>query len=96
MPVTKHDVAYVAKLARLAFSDDEMEKFTAQLNTILHHMEKLNEIDTSNVEPLSHVSDLKNVLREDVVTPSLPRDEVLKNAPSKNEKFFKVPKVIES
>jgi aspartyl-tRNA(Asn)/glutamyl-tRNA(Gln) amidotransferase subunit C len=57
-------------------------------------MEKLNELDTSNVEPLSHVIELSNVLREDKVRPSYPQEEVLKNAPSKTDKFFKVPKVI--
>lgn len=96
MPVTKDDVAHVAKLARLEFSDEEMEKFTSQLNTILHYMEKLNTLDTSNVEPLSHVNELTNVMREDDVKPSLPREEVLANAPSRDEKFFKVPKVIGS
>jgi len=94
MPVTIKDVEHVAKLARLEFSDEEKEKLTHQLNQILDYMDKLNELDTSNVEPLSHVIELKNVFREDVVTPSLTPEEALKNAPARTEKFFRVPKVI--
>jgi aspartyl-tRNA(Asn)/glutamyl-tRNA(Gln) amidotransferase subunit C len=94
MPVTIHDVEHVAALARLAFSDEEKQKLTAQLNEILRYMEQLNTIDTSTIEPLSHVIELQNVFREDVQRPSLPREEALKNAPSKTEEFFKVPKVI--
>ena len=94
MPVTIQEVEHVAKLARLEFSPEEKEKFTHQLNKILAYMEKLNELDTSKVEPLSHVIELTNVFREDVVKPSYPAEEMLKNAPKKTEKFFKVPKVI--
>ncbi|MBI3193668.1 MAG: Asp-tRNA(Asn)/Glu-tRNA(Gln) amidotransferase subunit GatC [Ignavibacteriae bacterium] len=94
MSVTIKEVEHVANLARLEFTDDEKETFTHQLNDILSYMEKLNELDTSNVEPLSHVIELQNVFRDDTVKQSPPRDEMLKNAPSKNEKFFKVPKVI--
>ncbi|HEV8539247.1 MAG TPA: Asp-tRNA(Asn)/Glu-tRNA(Gln) amidotransferase subunit GatC [Bacteroidota bacterium] len=94
MAVTVQDVEHVAKLARLEFSAGEKEKLTHHLNEILAYMEKLNELDTTGVKPLSHVIDLQNVMREDVVQPSLPREEVLMNAPEKTEKFFKVPKVI--
>jgi len=92
--VTIKDVEHVAKLARLEFTEEEKKMFTRQLNQILEYMEKLNELDTTNVEPLSHVIDLSNVFREDRVRPSYPVEEVLKNAPAKTEKFFKVPKVI--
>jgi len=95
MAVTLKDVEHVARLARLEFSDEEKKTLMNQLNKILEYMEKLNELDTSNVEPLAHVIPLTNVFREDEVKPSLPVSEVLKNAPSKTEKFFKVPKVIE-
>jgi aspartyl-tRNA(Asn)/glutamyl-tRNA(Gln) amidotransferase subunit C len=64
------------------------------LNTILEYMEQLNELDTSNVEPLSHVIEMTNVFREDVLRPGLTREEALRNAPAKTAKFFKVPKVI--
>lgn len=94
MPVTIKDVEYVAKLARLEFTREELEKFTRQFNQILDYIEKLNELDTTNVEPLSHVIPLHNVFRDDQVRPSYPRDEVLKNAPSQDGRFFKVPKVI--
>ena len=66
------------------------------MNSILAYMEKLNELDTTNVEPLSHVMDITNVFREDETRPSLPREKALGNAPDRSEKFFKVPKVIAS
>jgi len=94
MSVTTDDVDYVAALARLQFTKAEKEKFTHQLNAILTHIEKLNEIDTTQVEPLLHVIDLENIFREDTTRPSYPRDEMLKNAPDATEKFFKVPRVI--
>jgi aspartyl-tRNA(Asn)/glutamyl-tRNA(Gln) amidotransferase subunit C len=94
MSVTIQDVEHVAALARLSFSEEEKQKLTAQLNEILRYMEQLNTLDTANIEPLSHVIELQNVFREDVQRPSLPREEALKNAPSKTEEFFKVPKVI--
>ncbi len=96
MPVTTKDVEYVAALARLSLSDKEREMYTDQLNKILAYMEQLNKLDTSNVEPLLHVIEpisSTNVVRDDVVTPSLPREEALKNAPDRTEKFFKVPTV---
>jgi aspartyl-tRNA(Asn)/glutamyl-tRNA(Gln) amidotransferase subunit C len=94
MKVTKQDVEYIAKLAKLEYSDEEKEKFTGQFNTILEYIDTLNELNTDDVEPLSHVIELSNVVREDEVKPSLPVEEALKNAPSKKESFFKVPKVI--
>jgi len=94
MSVTIHDVEHVAALARLSFTEEEKQKLTAQLNEILHYMELLNTLDTSNVEPLSHVIELQNVFRDDVPRPGLPREEALKNAPAHTEEFFKVPKVI--
>ena len=94
MSVTIKDVEHVAKLARLRISPEEKEKFTHQLNEILTYVGKLNEIDTSNVEPLAQVIETRNVFREDRARPSLPREEVLMNAPEKTEEYFKVPKVI--
>jgi aspartyl-tRNA(Asn)/glutamyl-tRNA(Gln) amidotransferase subunit C len=94
MSVTIKDVEHIAALARLEFSDEEKEKFTHQLNDILQYIEKLNELDTSKVEPLSHVIELSNVFRDDVVKPSIPTEEALKNAPAKVDTLFKVPKVI--
>ena len=96
MSVTVKDVEYVAALARLSLSEVEKEMYTHQLNGILSYMEQLNKLDTTNVEPLSHMVDVTgspNVMRDDVVTPSLPREVVLGNAPDRTEKFFKVPTV---
>jgi aspartyl-tRNA(Asn)/glutamyl-tRNA(Gln) amidotransferase subunit C len=94
MSVTFVDVEHIAALARLEFSDEEKEHFTHQLNEILAYIEKLNELDTAAVEPLSHVIELDNVFRDDIVMPSLLPEEALVNAPSRTESHFKVPKVI--
>jgi len=94
MSVTIKDVEHIAELARLEFNDSEKQKLTHELNEILKYVEKLDELDTSNVEPLSHVIELNNVFREDVVQPSIPTEEALKNAPAKKDTFFRVPKVI--
>jgi aspartyl-tRNA(Asn)/glutamyl-tRNA(Gln) amidotransferase subunit C len=94
MSVTIKDVEHVAALARLSFSEEEKQKLTAQLNEILLYMDQLNTLDTGTIEPLSHVIELQNVFREDVLRTSLPREEALKNAPSHTDEFFKVPKVI--
>ena len=94
MAVTKKDVEYIAELAKLRFKDEELEKFTEQLNEILAYVEKLNELDTTNIEPLSHPVEGSNVFREDAVKPSIDREEALRNAPNRSELFFKVPKVI--
>jgi aspartyl-tRNA(Asn)/glutamyl-tRNA(Gln) amidotransferase subunit C len=94
MSVTRKDVEHIAELARLKFKDEELESFTHQLNDILAYMEQLNELDTENVEPLSHPIEGANVFREDINKPSLDREHALKNAPDKDDEFFKVPKVI--
>lgn len=95
MSVTKKDVEHIAELARLKFNDNELQNFTAQLNEILNYIEKLNELDTENVEPLSHPVEESNEFRDDKIRESLKTEEALKNAPDKDESFFKVPKVIE-
>jgi aspartyl-tRNA(Asn)/glutamyl-tRNA(Gln) amidotransferase subunit C len=94
MSVTKQDVSYIAELSRLRFTEPEMEKMTRELNMILHYVEKLNEVDTEGVEPLSSIHDDSNVFREDIVTSSLQNVDALKNAPDSQDRFFKVPKVI--
>ncbi len=94
MAVTTKDVKHIAELARLEFNEKEIENFTFQLNEILSYMEKLNELDTENIEPLSHPVEGANVFREDKVKPGVEREEALRNAPDKDEVFFKVPKVI--
>ena len=94
MAVNKQDVEKIAELARLIFSEEELENFTPQMNKILSYMDKLNELDTDNVEPLSHPVEQTNVFREDELRPSISIEDALKNAPSKDEYQFKVPKVI--
>jgi aspartyl-tRNA(Asn)/glutamyl-tRNA(Gln) amidotransferase subunit C len=94
MPVTKKDVEKIAELAQLKFSEEELESFTPQMNEILNYMDKLNELDTENVEPLSHPVEQTNVFREDELKPSITTEDALKNAPEKDEHYFKVPKVI--
>jgi aspartyl-tRNA(Asn)/glutamyl-tRNA(Gln) amidotransferase subunit C len=94
MSVTRKEVEHIAELARLQLNEAELEEYTLQLNKILEYVEKLNELDTENVKPLSQPVKGVNVFREDIVEPSVDRGEALKNAPSKNQEFFKVPKVI--
>ncbi|MCS6988730.1 MAG: Asp-tRNA(Asn)/Glu-tRNA(Gln) amidotransferase subunit GatC [Chloroherpetonaceae bacterium] len=92
--VSKQDVEYIAVLARLSFSEEEKQAMTQDLNQILNYVEKLNELDTTNVEPLANVSDRNNALRDDVVKPSIATADALRNAPDFQDRFFKVPKVI--
>ncbi|OGU67409.1 MAG: asparaginyl/glutamyl-tRNA amidotransferase subunit C [Stygiobacter sp. RIFOXYC12_FULL_38_8] len=94
MSVTRKDVEYIASLSKLKFEENELDNFTHQLNDILAYVEKLNELDTENVEPLSHPVENENVFREDELKPSISTEEALKNSPSKTEEFFRVPKVI--
>lgn len=95
MKISKEDVIKVSELARLEFKEDEVQKFTEQLGNILEYIEKLDELDTDNVEPTSHVLDISTPLREDKVDKMLTIDEVLQNAPESEDDFFVVPQVIE-
>lgn len=95
MKISVEDVEYVAKLARLRLSDEEKDEFVVQLNDILTYMDKLNELDTRDVEPTSHVIPVKNVLRADEVGEFPPREPSLGNAPEREKGFYKVPRIIE-
>jgi len=95
MKISKEDVKKVAELARLEFNEAQTEKFTEQLGNILEYIEKLNELDTDDVEPTSHVLNISTPLREDKVQKLLTIDEVLQNAPESEDDFFVVPQVIE-
>ena len=95
MGLTEKDVEHVAKLARLEITDAEKARYTLQLANILGHAEELNAVEVTGVEPTFHVLPLRNVLREDLVKPSLSREEVLQNAPDKAKGAFRVPKIIE-
>lgn len=94
MIISKEQVEYVARLARLELTEEEKEKYTLQLNSILGYVKMLEKLDTSAVEPLAHVLPLRNVLRPDEVGECLSPDEVLDNAPERLGDFFKVPKIV--
>ena len=95
MSVTSQQVRHIAKLARIAMSDDELERLVPELNNILGWVEQLSEVNTDGVEPLTAVIDQKLRLRDDVVNDGNIRDEILANAPEAQHGFFAVPKVIE-
>ncbi len=95
MAVTRKDVDTVAVLARLSFTEEEKEAMTGILNDILGYFDKLSELDTEQVEPLAHILPVQNVMREDVVRPSLDQETALANAPRKERGHFVIPKVIE-
>ena len=92
--ITIEEVEKVANLARLTFDDAEKRQFTDHLAQILDYIDKLNELDTSDVPPTSHVIPIRNVTKKDIVKPSYPRETVLKTAPSAEKGYFEVPKII--
>ena len=108
MKVTEQDVLYVAELANLELTEAERARMVKDLNSILEHVDRLNQLDTSQVEPMAQTSDrfgldpqrqgtlrFAYAMREDAVRPCLEREEVMQNAPESDGVFFKVPKVIE-
>jgi aspartyl-tRNA(Asn)/glutamyl-tRNA(Gln) amidotransferase subunit C len=95
MELTAEDVQKVALLAQLHLLPGEVEELTQQLRNILQYMEKLNELDTSRIEPFTHPVNGTNRLREDIVSNTPNADAILANAPSTSETFFRVPKIIE-
>jgi aspartyl-tRNA(Asn)/glutamyl-tRNA(Gln) amidotransferase subunit C len=92
--LSEKDVQYVAKLARLEVTEAETAKYTEQLGNILQYVEQLNQLDTTQVEPLTHPLDMKNVFRPDMNEPSLTQKEVLSNGPEVQAGHFKVPKIM--
>jgi aspartyl-tRNA(Asn)/glutamyl-tRNA(Gln) amidotransferase subunit C len=90
------EVEHVARLARLRLTDEEKARFTEDLNVILQHFEAMQQVDTAGVPPTAHPMPLTNVYREDVCRPSLPREEVLREAPETRDEFFVVPRVVET
>ena len=95
MAAAEIDIKYVAHLARLHLTPDEEKKLGAQLGGILGYIEKLKELDVTNVEPTAHAVPLVNVTRPDEVRPSLPHDDALRNAPAQANGLFMVPKIVE-
>ena len=95
MEITREQVEHVAKLARLAIGEEEKALFARQLSSILTYAQTINRLDTSSVEPTSHVIPIQNVFREDEVRPSLSREQAFANAPDTDGGCFRVPKIIE-
>lgn len=96
MAIDRATVEHVARLARLALTDEERERFVGQLGRILDHCARLDAVSIEGVPPTSHVLPIVNVLREDLPTPCLPRDDVLAAAPAHEHGFFRVPRVLEA
>lgn len=92
--LTRDEVAHLARLARLAVTEDELDLFAGQLDVILGSIARIGEVAAAEIEPTSHAVPLQNVLRPDVVMPSLPRDAVLAGAPSVEDDRFRVPQIL--
>jgi aspartyl-tRNA(Asn)/glutamyl-tRNA(Gln) amidotransferase subunit C len=92
----RETVLRVARLARLKLADAEIDDYLQKLGTILQYVEQLNEVVTDDVDPMAHAVELKNVFREDVIHPSLPRDLALGNAPKSDGQYFLVPQIIDT
>ena len=92
--ISRDDVAHLARLARLAVTDDELDRFAGQLDQVLAAVARVGEAAVADVAPMSHAVPLTNVLRPDVVTPSLPRDAVLAGAPAAEDDRFRVPRIL--
>ena len=95
MKITSEEIRHVAILARLDLTPDEQERLTGQLGRILEYMDKLNELDTSGVEPMSHAVDMVNALRPDRAVNQPQTEALLSNAPAREDDFLSVPKIIE-
>lgn len=93
--ISKEQVKHVAHLARLAVTEDEVEKMADELSAIIKYAEQLNELDTEGVEPTTHVLDMKNVMRKDEPREWITQEEALKNAPDKQDGLFRVPSILE-
>jgi aspartyl-tRNA(Asn)/glutamyl-tRNA(Gln) amidotransferase subunit C len=94
--LTPEEVDHVALLARLELTADERERMRAELNAILEHFARLNELNTEDVPPTSHPLPIQNVFREDEARASLPRDSFLREAPHAEDEFFVVPRIVET
>ena len=94
MAISREEVEKVSLLGRLLLSDDELDKMTTQLGDILQYMDLLSEVDTEKVEPMAHALDVSDVFRVDQIRPSIDRDEVLANAPNRDDECYRVPAVL--
>lgn len=93
-PISRDDVAHVARLARLRLTDDELDQFTGQLAAVLAHAADVEALDVTGIEPTAHPLRLRNVMRADIVRPSIDRAEVLASAPSVEAGQFRVPSIL--
>jgi aspartyl-tRNA(Asn)/glutamyl-tRNA(Gln) amidotransferase subunit C len=94
--ITRGEVAHLARLARLALHDDELDRLASQLDVILGAVAKIGEVsDAEGVTPMTHAVPIENVMRPDVVMPSLPRDDVLAGAPAAEDGRFRVPRILD-
>lgn len=96
MSISSKDVQYLAHLARIELTPEEIQRFAGELDEILAYVEKLKSVDTDGVLPTSHVLPLANVYREDANRPSLPAEEALANAPDREGPYFRVPRIIDA
>ena len=92
--ISRDDVIKAAKLAKLRLKEEEIQVYTEQLQNILHHVEKLNQLNTTNIEPTSHAVDTQAIFREDIAHPCDILEKVFEVAPDTEDRFFRVPKVI--
>ena len=95
MPIDRSAVDHVARLARLDLTEEERSRMQVELSAILDHAERIQALDLDDLEPTSHPLPLKNMMRADEVTASLPQDEALSNAPAAEDGRFRVPRIIE-
>lgn len=95
MKVSREDVLHIARLARIALTDDEIDRYSGQLSDLFEHFEVLQEVNTDDVPPTSQSVELRSVMREDVIQPSLTQDQVLANAPRREEDSFRVRPVLD-
>lgn len=95
MSVSKEEVKHIAKLSKLYLTEEELESYTTNLSNIVNFANELSNINVEGVKPTAHILDIKNVFREDKVEPSYQREEILKNAPTKEAGCVSVPKVVE-
>jgi aspartyl-tRNA(Asn)/glutamyl-tRNA(Gln) amidotransferase subunit C len=93
--VSREEVEHVAQLARMALTSQDLERVGTELNRILEHFNRLQELDTEDVAPTSHAIPMTNVFREDQVGESLSVEDVVENAPERSDDFFKVPRIVE-
>lgn len=95
MQITKETIEHVAKLSRLSLTEQEIIKYTSEISDILNFVDKLNELDTTGVEPTAYAIPMQNAFRKDEIRPSFDREKILQNAPAQLEGCFLVPKVVE-